>query len=154
MKSVGHRTVVGKVIRFPWPESWRRSILDAHPDRLEFAPDRCGAVILRPGWPTIWKRGNTRSELSELPDARMCCGSAGTCDLDRPEIAGSLGEKKAHAVIATGDWLSHPTARASGKTGFPDPSPSHDASAAKCLRQGSLKLREPHAGQAFWACED
>lgn len=41
-------------------------------------------------------------ELSELADARMCCGSAGTYNLDQPEIAASLGEKKARAIIATG----------------------------------------------------
>jgi len=41
-------------------------------------------------------------ELSELADAQMCCGSAGTYNLDQPEIAASLGEKKAKAVIATG----------------------------------------------------
>ncbi|MEP6668398.1 MAG: heterodisulfide reductase-related iron-sulfur binding cluster [Chthoniobacter sp.] len=41
-------------------------------------------------------------ELCELADAQICCGSAGTYNLDQPEIAGSLGEKKARAVIATG----------------------------------------------------
>lgn len=41
-------------------------------------------------------------ELCELADAQMCCGSAGTYNLDQPEIAASLGEKKARAVIATG----------------------------------------------------
>ena len=42
------------------------------------------------------------AELCELADAHMCCGSAGTYNLDQPEIAASLGEKKARAVIATG----------------------------------------------------
>jgi glycolate oxidase iron-sulfur subunit len=41
-------------------------------------------------------------ELKELADAAICCGSAGTYNLDQPEIAASLGEKKARAVIATG----------------------------------------------------
>ncbi|HEY3899759.1 MAG TPA: heterodisulfide reductase-related iron-sulfur binding cluster [Chthoniobacter sp.] len=41
-------------------------------------------------------------ELCELVDAQICCGSAGTYNLDQPEIAASLGEKKARAVIATG----------------------------------------------------
>ncbi len=40
--------------------------------------------------------------LCELPDAHLCCGSAGTYNLDQPETAASLGEKKAGAVIATG----------------------------------------------------
>ncbi len=41
-------------------------------------------------------------ELKELADSQICCGSAGTYNLDQPEIAASLGEKKARAVIATG----------------------------------------------------
>ncbi|MSU69865.1 MAG: glycolate oxidase subunit GlcF [Opitutaceae bacterium] len=41
-------------------------------------------------------------ELLELPDAHLCCGSAGTYNLDQPEIAASLGGQKARAVIATG----------------------------------------------------
>ena len=40
--------------------------------------------------------------LCELADAQICCGSAGTYNLDQPEIAASLGEKKALAVMATG----------------------------------------------------
>ncbi|HEV7406631.1 MAG TPA: heterodisulfide reductase-related iron-sulfur binding cluster [Chthoniobacteraceae bacterium] len=40
--------------------------------------------------------------LCELANAQICCGSAGTYNLDQPEIAASLGEKKARAVIATG----------------------------------------------------
>ena len=41
-------------------------------------------------------------ELCELTDPEICCGSAGTYNLDQPEIAASLGKKKARAVIATG----------------------------------------------------
>jgi len=41
-------------------------------------------------------------ELLELTDAHLCCGSAGTYNIDQPEIATSLGEKKARAVMATG----------------------------------------------------
>lgn len=41
-------------------------------------------------------------ELFELADAQMCCGSAGSYNLDQPEIAASLGQKKARAVMATG----------------------------------------------------
>lgn len=41
-------------------------------------------------------------ELCELSDAHLCCGSAGSYNLDQPEIAASLGEKKARAVMATG----------------------------------------------------
>jgi len=42
------------------------------------------------------------AQVLELPDAHLCCGSAGTYNLDQPEIAASLGEKKARAVLATG----------------------------------------------------
>ena len=42
------------------------------------------------------------AELCELTNAHFCCGSAGTYNLDQPEIAASLGEQKARAVIATG----------------------------------------------------
>jgi glycolate oxidase iron-sulfur subunit len=41
-------------------------------------------------------------ELVDLADAHLCCGSAGTYNMDEPEIAGSLGQKKARAVLATG----------------------------------------------------
>jgi glycolate oxidase iron-sulfur subunit len=41
-------------------------------------------------------------ELRELPDAHLCCGSAGTYNLDQPETAASLGAQKAQAVLATG----------------------------------------------------
>ena len=41
-------------------------------------------------------------ELRELPNAHLCCGSAGTYNLDQPEIAASLGRQKAEAVRSTG----------------------------------------------------
>jgi glycolate oxidase iron-sulfur subunit len=41
-------------------------------------------------------------EICELADAHLCCGSAGTYNLDQPEIATSLGEKKARVVLASG----------------------------------------------------
>jgi glycolate oxidase iron-sulfur subunit len=41
-------------------------------------------------------------ELVELADPEICCGSAGTYNLDQPGIAASLGEKKARAVLASG----------------------------------------------------
>ncbi|MFM7249168.1 MAG: heterodisulfide reductase-related iron-sulfur binding cluster [Planctomycetaceae bacterium] len=39
-------------------------------------------------------------ELVELADAHLCCGSAGTYNLDQPEIAASLGRQKARAIVA------------------------------------------------------
>lgn len=41
-------------------------------------------------------------EVVELADAHLCCGSAGSYNLDQPDIAASLGAQKAAAVIATG----------------------------------------------------
>jgi glycolate oxidase iron-sulfur subunit len=44
-------------------------------------------------------------QLCELPDAHLCCGSAGSYNIDQPQIAAALGEKKAKAVLATGAQL-------------------------------------------------
>ncbi len=44
-------------------------------------------------------------ELCEIANAHLCCGSAGTYNLDQPVIADSLGRQKAEAVIATGATL-------------------------------------------------
>jgi glycolate oxidase iron-sulfur subunit len=41
-------------------------------------------------------------ELIELADAHLCCGSAGTYNLDEPRIAASLGREKARRVIESG----------------------------------------------------
>lgn len=41
-------------------------------------------------------------ELREIAEGHLCCGSAGTYNLDQPDIANSLGAQKARAVIATG----------------------------------------------------
>ena len=41
-------------------------------------------------------------ELIEIADAHLCCGSAGTYNLDQPEIANSLGNQKATNIMSTG----------------------------------------------------
>ncbi|MCB1279272.1 heterodisulfide reductase-related iron-sulfur binding cluster [Prosthecobacter sp.] len=41
-------------------------------------------------------------QLLEIGDAHLCCGSAGSYNMDQPEIAASLGEQKAKNIIATG----------------------------------------------------
>jgi glycolate oxidase iron-sulfur subunit len=41
-------------------------------------------------------------QLLELANAHLCCGSAGSYNMDQPAIAASLGEQKARAVNATG----------------------------------------------------
>jgi glycolate oxidase iron-sulfur subunit len=40
--------------------------------------------------------------LLEVPQAEICCGSAGTYNLEQPEIAWSLGERKAANILSTG----------------------------------------------------
>ncbi|MFI6350117.1 (Fe-S)-binding protein [Streptomyces sp. NPDC050560] len=40
--------------------------------------------------------------LRELAEPELCCGSAGTYNVLHPEPAAELGERKAHAVLATG----------------------------------------------------
>jgi glycolate oxidase iron-sulfur subunit len=52
--------------------------------------------------PRVLLRSIPGVEVWDLPDAEICCGSAGTYNLDQPHIAASLGEKKAKAAIATG----------------------------------------------------
>ncbi|HAB17963.1 MAG TPA: heterodisulfide reductase-related iron-sulfur binding cluster [Verrucomicrobiota bacterium] len=41
-------------------------------------------------------------QVVEIIDSDLCCGSAGSYNLDQPAIAASLGEQKARAIIATG----------------------------------------------------
>lgn len=40
-------------------------------------------------------------ELVEISEGHLCCGSAGTYNIDQPEIAASLGRQKADHIIAT-----------------------------------------------------
>lgn len=40
--------------------------------------------------------------LLEIPDADQCCGSAGTYNLEHPDLAAQLGERKAKAILSTG----------------------------------------------------
>jgi glycolate oxidase iron-sulfur subunit len=41
-------------------------------------------------------------DLVEMADPHLCCGSAGTYNLDQPEIADALGKKKARAILDSG----------------------------------------------------
>jgi len=47
-------------------------------------------------------RSIPQGELLEVFDGEMCCGSAGTYNIEQPEIAARLGKQKAAAVLATG----------------------------------------------------
>ncbi len=40
--------------------------------------------------------------LVAIPEGEICCGSAGSYNIEQPEIAGKLGERKAAAVLSTG----------------------------------------------------
>ncbi|MGY8659113.1 MAG: (Fe-S)-binding protein [Verrucomicrobiales bacterium] len=39
--------------------------------------------------------------VAEIPNPHLCCGSAGTYNIDQPEIASSLGQNKAKAILST-----------------------------------------------------
>lgn len=39
--------------------------------------------------------------LLEVPEGELCCGSAGTYNLEQPDLAGRLGERKARHVLST-----------------------------------------------------
>ncbi len=41
-------------------------------------------------------------ELVEIGEGELCCGSAGTYNLEQPALAAALGERKARNVLATG----------------------------------------------------
>jgi glycolate oxidase iron-sulfur subunit len=76
-------------------------------------------------------------ELRELADAHLCCGSAGTYNLDQPVIAASLGKQKVQRVVATGAEVV-----ASGNIGCLTQLAAHLA------RQGSL-IRARHTMQVL-----
>ena len=43
----------------------------------------------------------------EIPDGEICCGSAGSYNVDQPEIAADLGKRKAEAIRKTGaQWVA------------------------------------------------
>ncbi|MDG2469352.1 MAG: (Fe-S)-binding protein, partial [Pirellulaceae bacterium] len=41
-------------------------------------------------------------ELLRINNTEMCCGSAGTFNIDQPEIANQLGQSKAQAIADSG----------------------------------------------------
>jgi glycolate oxidase iron-sulfur subunit len=38
----------------------------------------------------------------EIPEGELCCGSAGTYNLEQPELAAQIGERKARNILSTG----------------------------------------------------
>jgi glycolate oxidase iron-sulfur subunit len=41
-------------------------------------------------------------KLVEIPEAELCCGSAGTYNLEQPELAFQIGRRKAENILSTG----------------------------------------------------
>ena len=41
-------------------------------------------------------------ELLPIPEGELCCGSAGTYNIEQPELARQLGERKARHIRSTG----------------------------------------------------
>ncbi len=75
------------------------------PDRLELAyQDACHlahAQAVRSA-PRQLLRAIPNLELSEPEDWQLCCGSAGTYNVEQPDVARELGRRKAEALLATG----------------------------------------------------
>lgn len=61
----------------------------AHAQRITAPPRRLLAQI-----------ANLR--IVEIADGELCCGSAGTYNLEQPDVARALGEMKARTILATG----------------------------------------------------
>ena len=40
--------------------------------------------------------------LLEIPEGELCCGSAGTYNLEQPELVRQIGERKARNILTTG----------------------------------------------------
>ena len=76
-----------------------------HPLRLRAAyHDACHLAHAQGirGQPRTLLRGIPGLELAEIPEAEICCGSAGIYNLLHPQAAGELGERKARFVLETG----------------------------------------------------
>jgi glycolate oxidase iron-sulfur subunit len=93
--------------------------------------------------PRALLRGIPGLELREIADPHLCCGSAGTYNLDQPEIAASLGAQKTKAAAATGATIV-----ASGNIGCLTQLRAHAAQGGVALRvQHTMQvLRDAYAG--------
>lgn len=52
--------------------------------------------------PRALLRAVSNLTLREIAEAELCCGSAGTYNLEQPELAREIGERKARNIVATG----------------------------------------------------
>ena len=76
----------------PWPCSftWRTRAAAchlAHAQKIRSAPRELLRAI--PG-----------VTLTEIPEGDLCCGSAGTYNLEQPELAAQLGQRKAKNILS------------------------------------------------------
>ncbi|GAA5509496.1 glycolate oxidase subunit GlcF [Novipirellula caenicola] len=83
-------------------------------------------------------------ELLEIPESHLCCGSAGTYNVDQPEIAKSLGEDKVRHLLST-----EPDLVATGNIGCMTQLQSHLAAAGSSVqvRHTVQILRDAYAGK-------
>lgn len=70
-------------------------------------------------------------EVVDIPEGELCCGSAGTYNLEQPALAAQLGERKARHILSTGAQ-----ALAAGNIG--------------CLVQISTHLQRLHRTLPMW----
>ena len=99
-------------------------------------------------------------ELTEIPDAGMCCGSAGVYNLLQPEAARELGQRKAASVQQTGAPLlisANPGCSlqiAAALEARARTSRSRTPPRSWTRRSGAYRLRDPPSGaygQSFWS---
>jgi glycolate oxidase iron-sulfur subunit len=83
-------------------------------------------------------------EILEIADAHLCCGSAGTYNIDQPEIANSLGRQKVDRILAV-----RPDVIATGNIGCLTQLATHlkRKSAPVPVRHTMQILRDAYAGQ-------
>ncbi|MGH7944696.1 MAG: glycolate oxidase subunit GlcF [Opitutaceae bacterium] len=79
------------------PAGWTTTRLIAYHDACHLA----NAQNVR-AEPRALLRAIPGVEVREIANPHLCCGSAGTYNLDQPAIASSLGSQKAQAALATG----------------------------------------------------
>lgn len=87
------------------------------------------------------------SEIVELADPHLCCGSAGTYNIDQPEIAANLGAAKARAIAET-----HADVVATGNIGCLTQLKLHLARqrAPMPIRHTMQILRDAYTGELAW----
>jgi glycolate oxidase iron-sulfur subunit len=82
-------------------------------------------------------------ELQEIAEGHLCCGSAGTYNIDQPDIAGSLGRQKVANILAT-----DPDLVATGNIGCLTQLATHlaDTSSSVSVRHTLQIIRDAYVG--------